>query len=189
MPRFKSLPENPQLFDVFRRFPAGMWQLCDFHDVKLRGDSPLSVAERELIAAYVSGLNACRFCFGAHSAIAEIHGMDPAVFEKLVENPSEAGVGPKLLPILAYVKKLTEAPSKLVDRDAETVFAAGWSEEALFDAIVVCALFNFMNRIVEGCGVAPAPDMMRELRAMMERFAKEPDTYKGIARMSGVSGS
>ena len=123
-----------------------------------------------------------------HSAIAEIHGMDPTIFEKLVENPSEAGVDSKLLPILAYVKKLTEAPSKLLDRDAEAVFAAGWSEEALFDAIAACALVNFMNRIVEGCGVAPSPGMMRGLRAMMERFAKAPDTYKGIARMSGVSG-
>lgn len=186
MPRFKSLPENPHLSDVFRRFPAGMWQLCDFHDVKLRGDSPLSVAERELIAAYVSGLNACGFCFGAHATIAETHGMHPALFERLVENPAEAGVDAKLLPILAYVKKLTESPSRLVDRDAEAVFAEGWSEQALFDAIVVCALFNFMNRVVEGCGVVPGAGTTQELRAMMERFKADPNTYKSFARMSGV---
>ncbi|MEX2206443.1 MAG: carboxymuconolactone decarboxylase family protein [Myxococcota bacterium] len=189
MPRFPSLPDNPHLSDVFRRFPAGMWQLCDLHDVKLRGDSPLSVAERELIAAYVSGLNACRFCFGAHSSIAEIHGMDPGLFEKLVESPTEAGVDRKLLPILAYVKKLTESPSKLVDRDAEAVFAEGWSEQALFDAVVVCALFNFMNRIVEGCGVVPTAAMTGQLRAMMEQMKGDPDTYKSFARMSGVPAS
>jgi hypothetical protein len=33
------------------------------------------------------------------------------------------------------------------------VFAAGWDERALHDAVSVCALFNFMNRLVEGLGI------------------------------------
>ena len=37
--------------------------------------------------------------------------------------------------------------------DAEAVFAAGWDERALHDAVLVCALFNFMNRMVEGLGI------------------------------------
>ena len=30
---------------------------------------------------------------------------------------------------------------------------AGWSDEALYDAITVCALFNFYNRWVDATGV------------------------------------
>ncbi|MEC9341658.1 MAG: peroxidase, partial [Pseudomonadota bacterium] len=33
------------------------------------------------------------------------------------------------------------------------VRAAGWSDQALNDAILVCALHNFMNRWVDGAGV------------------------------------
>lgn len=55
--------------------------------------------------------------------------------------------------LAAYVRKLTESPSSVTDLDARVVFDAGFSEDALFDAISVCALFNFMNRMVEGCGV------------------------------------
>jgi AhpD family alkylhydroperoxidase len=33
------------------------------------------VAERELIAAYVAGLNACGYCHGIHIAVAEAFGI------------------------------------------------------------------------------------------------------------------
>lgn len=35
----------------------------------------------------------------------------------------------------------------------EELKCAGWSEEALYDAITVCALFNFFNRWVDASGV------------------------------------
>ncbi len=37
---------------------------------------------------------------------------------------------------------------------AEAVLAAGWEEQALHDAVAVCGLFNLMNRLVEGLGIA-----------------------------------
>ena len=36
--------------------------LCHFTQAGLRGPSPLTVTERELIATYVSSLNECNFC-------------------------------------------------------------------------------------------------------------------------------
>ena len=44
-------------------------------------------------------------------------------------------------------------PSRLSPRDADAVYAAGWSDEALLHAIAVCAYFNNMNRLVEGAGI------------------------------------
>ncbi len=37
--------------------------------------------------------------------------------------------------------------------DLETVRAAGWSDEAIYFAITVCALFNFYNRWIDATGV------------------------------------
>lgn len=59
-----SLPDNARLLDVFRAYPDTAFPLLDYHEALMRGPSPLSIAERELIAAYVSGLNACDYCYG-----------------------------------------------------------------------------------------------------------------------------
>lgn len=158
MALFPSLPEIPHLGDTFKRFPKGLIHLLRFHDVFLREDSDLSIAQRELIAAYVSGLNKCEFCQTAHDLAARAFGVEESLLEQLHENFDTAPVEEKMRPILSYVRKLTEVPIKLVSADAQAVYDAGWSEEALYDAIVVCALFNFMNRIVEGTGVIPGQE-------------------------------
>lgn len=180
---FKSLPDNPDMVQVFRRFNDGLLPLCEYHDVILRGDSPLTVGERELIAAYVSGLNACRFCFGAHTAIAESHGIDPDLLERLIGGVEQSGVDEKLVPLLAYVKKLTLEPSKITATDAQAVYKAGWDERALFHSVAVCALFNFMNRIVEGCGITPSDTMDAGRKDRLSAGKDNPSFYTDFARM------
>ncbi len=55
--------------------------------------------------------------------------------------------------MFAYVRKLTLTPSRITQADADAVFAVGWDEEALHHAVSVCALFNMMNRLVDGLGI------------------------------------
>lgn len=153
MALFPSLPENPHLADVFKTYPETLKPLLEYHDILLRGESPLSVAERELIAAFVSGLNACGFCYGAHKNYAVAFGIDEATIEALVADIDTAPIDEKLKPLMRYVAKLKDLPPRLVDSDAAAVYEAGWSERALYDAIQVAALFNLMNRIIEGTGV------------------------------------
>jgi uncharacterized peroxidase-related enzyme len=154
---FPSLPESPHLVDVFRAFPEQTRPLFALHDLLLRGESPLTVADRELIAAFVSGLNACRFCFGAHKLYAIAFGVDPDLVDALLSDIDSAPVDDRLRPILRYVAKLKDMPPRLTAADAQAVYAAGWSERALFDAIQVAAVFHFMNRLVEGTGVQLDP--------------------------------
>jgi alkylhydroperoxidase family enzyme len=56
----KSLPSNSRLFEVFQAFPETARPLIEYHEALMRGLSPFTVG-RELIAAYVSGLNSCGF--------------------------------------------------------------------------------------------------------------------------------
>ena len=69
-----SLPKDAVLLDVFRSYPHASRPLLDYHQALLRGLSPLSAAERELIAAFVSGLDACGYCHGVHTATAQVFG-------------------------------------------------------------------------------------------------------------------
>jgi alkylhydroperoxidase family enzyme len=64
-------------------------------------------------------------------------------------------------PILRYVGKLTLTPAKITPEDAQAVLAAGWEEQALHDAVAVCALFNMMNRLVDGLGITAGDDYFR----------------------------
>ena len=74
MPFLKEFPDTVDLADVMRAYPGGLEELLKFHDVVLRGPSPLSIGEREMLAAYVSRLNGCRFCFNSHRVYAAFYG-------------------------------------------------------------------------------------------------------------------
>ena len=153
MPFLPSLPDPAHLSDLYSRFPDNVQPLMIYTDGLLRAEGELSVGERELIATYVSALNACTFCTGAHRAYAEVFGIDAGLIDALIEDVESAPVDDRLRPVLAYVAKLNSLPSKLVQRDAQAVYDAGWSEVALYEAVQVCALFNMMNRIIEGTGI------------------------------------
>jgi len=176
MPVFPSIEGEPALDKVFKRFPHTVMPLLEYHDRLLRDRSPLTVAERELIAAYVSGINACTYCHGAHVVAARAFGIDADVFEGLMADLESSAIDEKLKPLLAYVGKLTRTPAMMAQADADRVYAAGWDEKALFDAVSVCALFNFMNRIVEGSGTKSNP---------LEADQAEIDAR--LARMGGTT--
>jgi uncharacterized peroxidase-related enzyme len=153
MSYLRSLPDDAVLMQVFQRFPEHSRPVIDYHELVMRGPSPFTPAERELIAAYVSGVNACGYCHGVHTATAEAFGVSPGLLADALADLDTAAVDERLRPVLRYVGKLTSAPSRISRADADAVFAAGWDETALHHAVLVCALFNFMNRLVEGLGI------------------------------------
>src|SRR6266508_1670937 len=108
-----SLPDRAVLRDVFAAFPHTSRPLLDYHQALLRGPSPFSVAERELIAAYVSGLNACGYCHGVHSATARAFGVDEELVVTPLDDVDAAPVDARMKPVLRYVRKLTHTPSRM----------------------------------------------------------------------------
>jgi uncharacterized peroxidase-related enzyme len=153
MPFLPSLRAGASLLDLFKAFPETSKPLIEFHEVLLRGSSPFTEGERELIAAYVSGLNRCRYCQGVHTATAERLGVPQGAVQQLLEEVETAPVPEKMKPILQYALKLTRDPRGVSKADAAAVLAAGWDETALYHAVAIIALFNFMNRLVEGLGI------------------------------------
>lgn len=153
MSYLRSLPADAVLLNVFQTYPDTARPLLDYHELIMRGPSPFTVAERELIAAYTSGVNNCDYCHGVHAATAEAFGIPAGVLTAALADLDTAPVDERLKPVLRYVAKLTRTPARLTEDDADAVYAAGWDDRALHDAVMVCALFNFMNRMVEGLGI------------------------------------
>jgi uncharacterized peroxidase-related enzyme len=165
-----SLPPDAALLQVFRTYPETAKPLIAFHDLVMRQPSPFTDAERELIAAYVSGLNACTYCHGVHSATAEAFGVEPGLLAAALSDVDTAPIDDKLRPVLRYVGKLTATPAKVTQADADEVFAAGWDDHALYSAVMVCALFNFMNRMVDGLGIVTDPGYYAESGERLQRI-------------------
>ena len=178
MPFLPSLPQNALLMDVFKAYPATSKPLLAYHEALMRGDSPLTVAERELIAAYCSGLNQCPYCYGVHSRTAERFGIPEDLLSGLIKDADASAVDDKLKPILRYVRKLTLEPYKIAQADADAVYAAGWDEKALHDAVSVCALFNLMNRFVSGHGIEADDAYFRRGAKRLQEIG-----YAGLVKM------
>ena len=72
--------------------------------------------------------------------------------------------------MLRFLEKLALQPDELGPADAEAVRAAGVSDEALRDAIVVCALFSMIVRLADSLGWdVPSPERFRQRApAMLE---------------------
>ncbi len=155
---FPSLPENGTLSSLWARFPETAGPLAEYTETLMRGPSPLPPAVRELIGAYVSGLNSTDFCQAVHTEAAQAFGVPGGMVDKLLENVRETKIQEKVRALLVYVRKLTLSPFAMTQADADEVFAQGWDEQALHDAVSVCALFNFYNRVVEGVGIRLDPD-------------------------------
>ena len=158
MAHLPSLGSDAVLLDVFRRFPATSAPLLDYHQALLRGESPFTVAQRELIAAYVSALNACTYCHGVHSATAAAFGLPDDLASALLADVRSAAVEEPMKPVLELVRTLTLTPTRVSEAEVAAVYEAGWDEQAVHDAVSVCALFNLMNRLVEGLGITAGAD-------------------------------
>jgi len=160
----KSLPPDAGLLQVFQAFPETARPLLEYHEVLLRGESAFSPAEREMIAAYVSGLNNCNYCRAVHSQTAVALGIDANAISQIFSDSQSDHLDVRMRPVLAFVRKLTLSPGEIMAEDVDAIFAAGWNDRALHDAVAICGLFNLMNRLVNGLGVE-APEEYTNLAA------------------------
>ena len=151
---YPSLPGKHHLSALWKRFPKGIAPLLHLHDEILRNeDSELTISERELIAAHVSALNHCHFCFVAHRRYAMAFGIDDTVFGEMSVDTAHDSLRPGMTAALAYAAKLTRSPGSVAQTDFDALIAAGWSEDGINDIIFITGIYAMMNRLLEGSGI------------------------------------
>lgn len=159
MPHIEGYPETAGPGDVFRRYPHIYRHWLPMGEAIMNGENPLSPGEREMIAAYVSGLNSCDYCHDSHAPVAVERGIAPDLLAALLEDADTAPVEDRFKPLLAFAKKLTLTPARITQTDVDAVFDAGWDEHAFQAAVAVVCRFAYMNRLVMAFGFnPPAPE-------------------------------
>ena len=151
--------EYSKIWDLFAFAPETMHHLSHLTQGIMRQPASITAGMRELIAAYTSYQNDCRFCTKAHAAAAsELLGDEALVWSALKDlesSPLEA----RDKALLRFIGKVTTNLPGVIGEDVADLRAVGWDDEAIYFAISACALFNFYNRWITATGV---PEMSPE---------------------------
>ncbi len=75
----------------------------------------------------------------------------------MLEDFRTAPIGEREKALFAFLERMNRESNRLRREDVDAVTAAGWDDEALYDAITVCALFNFYNKWIDATGVSDMP--------------------------------
>jgi len=60
--------------------------------------------------------------------------------------------------LFRFIDKVNHDSPRITADDLDVARASGWTDEALYFGITVCALFNFYNRWIDATGVHPLSD-------------------------------
>jgi len=145
----RPLPDAAKL--VFYRPDFYGERAKEFTHEAMRGPSDWSVADRELMAAFVSEVNECAFCVGAHTATAGQAYQDDAKVQAVLADLDSAPVEDALRATLRMLGKLTRDGEVSAD-DMRHVLSAGVSRQQVQDALAVCAAFNTTDRLADAFG-------------------------------------
>jgi uncharacterized peroxidase-related enzyme len=170
MPHITLNSGEPGIRGLFSFRPETARPLNELVEVLLRADNTLTRGERELIAAYVSALNECHYCFSSHAAYAAAQlpgGM--ALVEQVRADVGAAPVSPKLKALLGIAAAVQQSGKRV---SSELVAAArdeGATDVEIHDTVLIAAAFCMFNRYVDGLATI-APDDPAVYSARAERI-------------------
>jgi uncharacterized peroxidase-related enzyme len=151
---------SPGIVGLMQQFPQAAKALNGLAEALLRGPSPLTPAERELIAAHVSRRNECHFCASSHAAAAK-HLLEPPLqhlAEAVQRDAAHPDLSAKMQALLTIAGKVQQSGKRVTAEDADAARAAGATDHDIHDAVLIAAAFCMFNRYVDGLGTwAPEP--------------------------------
>jgi uncharacterized peroxidase-related enzyme len=146
--------------------------LYELAQILLRGPSPLSPAERELIAAYVSHRNECAFCQNSHAAAARcLYGVDEDIVDELLIANDAGRLSAKMRSLLHLAALVQTAGHSVTPAEMSAARSAGATDGDIHDTVLIAATFSMFNRYVDGLA-SFTPTDPAEYAAMGERMTK-----------------
>jgi len=131
--------------------PESGQYLYELAQLLLRGESPLTEAERELIAAYVSSRNECVFCMCSHAAAARHLFKDKKqVVDIVLDDYKTAPIGDKLKSLLNIAGKVQKNGKEVLPSDVQEARKQGANDREIHDTVLIAATFSMFNRYVDG---------------------------------------
>jgi uncharacterized peroxidase-related enzyme len=171
-----NVPEGvPGIRSLVMFRPETGKHLYELAEVLLRGESPLSQADRELIAAYVSARNSCMFCMNSHAAAARcLYGEGDTTVDDVLKDMQQANISSKMKALLNIAGKVQILGKEVKPEDIEAARALGATDKELHDTVLIAASFSMFNRYVDGlASLTPTdPEAYKEMgKRMVQGYA------------------
>ena len=179
MPHIKVEDVVPGIRSLVLFRPETGKPLYDLAQVLLRGSSPLSEAERELIAAYVSHRNECMFCMNSHAAAARcLYGEDKKIVDDVLNDMQHARVSNKMKALLHIAGQVQILGKKVTPSAIAAARALGAGDKEIHDTVLIAATFSMFNRYVDGlASFTPTdPALYEEMGKRMAKEYSEPQS-------------
>lgn len=74
--------------------------------------------------------------------------------DAVLDDYTSAPISEKERALFAFIAKVIADSAAITPADVACAREAGWTDEALYDAITVCALFQFYNTWIDATGVS-----------------------------------
>ena len=106
----------------------------------------------------------------SHAAVAAVLLGSEELVRQVLEDIDSSSLTDAEKLLLHFLDKVNHDSPRITPADIAPLHAAGWTDEQLWYAITVCALFNFYNRWIDASGVHRLSDEAH--RAGGKRSAK-----------------
>ncbi len=180
---FISLPQDvPGIMGLMKYRTDTGNILSELSEVLLRGGSPLSLAERELIAAYVSHRNECHFCTASHGAIAKhLFKDNNGVVDDVFKEIETANLSDKMKALLQIAAKVQLGGNPVVETDIQQAKEQGASDREIHDTVLISAAFCMFNRYVDALGTSMPndPSVFQQFASQIAEFGYT-DIHKNL---------
>jgi uncharacterized peroxidase-related enzyme len=123
------------------------------------GKSPVKRVLREILGVIVSMANQCEYCTEHHAVAVNHYWKDSDRIERLKRDFNRADLNQNELVLCEYAHDLTLNPGNSQDGSwVNKLQDAGYSDREILDATLVCAYFNFVNRMVLSLGATTSEE-------------------------------
>jgi uncharacterized peroxidase-related enzyme len=144
----------PLILKCFATHPPLLEQMMALASTLLFTDGHLTRATKEMLATYVSRLNACPYCTDSHAFYLCEQGADAELLRALFDRKLDsAAVEEKQRRLLEFAEKVTSESHRISSADVQQLQAAGWTEPQIAEAVHVIGLFAYFNRVANAFGL------------------------------------
>jgi uncharacterized peroxidase-related enzyme len=144
----------PGIVKCFGINPPAVRHMIDLSSSLLFNDSFLNRRQKELIATWVSHLNACPYCLDSHGFFLLVHGGARQALDSLSAGDLDhADLTPAEQLLLTYVEKVNGASFRITREDVDALLTAGWTEDQIAETVHVTAMMGLCNRVANAFGL------------------------------------
>ena len=151
MPHIKVNEDLPGIRSLMAFSPETAAPMGELANLLLRTNEGLTMAERELIATYVSHLNDCFYCQHSHGAIVTCYlNYGNELVNQVVKDLDTAPVSDKLKALLHIAGSAQKGGKYVTTEQIATAKQSGATDKDIHDTVLITAAFCMFNRYVDG---------------------------------------